>query len=65
MGPLQSQQKIAEHAGIGMAVGAVIGMVIGIFMSLERVGISLIFGALAGIVFGPAIGFMTSNKPED
>lgn len=53
-----------KYSGIGLVTGAAIGMLIGMVFDFEKVGEGLIFGALAGIVFGPAVGMMKMRQSK-
>ena len=53
-----STGQLMRYSGIGLVIGATAGMLIGMVFGLEKVGQGLIFGSLAGIVFGPAVSAM-------
>lgn len=53
--------RIMRYSGIGLVTGGAFGMIIGSIFGLENVGTGLIFGAMAGIVFGPAVALI-KNK---
>ena len=57
-----SSSQFLKYSGMGLVIGATVGMIIGMVFSLDKVGEGLIFGALIGIVFGPAVGIMKDKR---
>ena len=57
-----SMSQLAKYSGFGLVIGAAAGMIIGMVFGLENVGQGLIFGALIGIVFGPAVSIMKDER---
>ena len=57
-----STNRLMKYSGFGLVIGTAIGMLIGMVFGLEHVGPGLIFGALGGIVFGPAFAILNQTK---
>jgi hypothetical protein len=54
------KKEVFNGAGIGLAIGAGIGLIFGILTN--NVGLSIGIGAALGLVFGSAFSYMAVNK---
>jgi hypothetical protein len=55
--------RIARFSGVGLVIGAGLGLVLGV--AFGDAGLGLIFGAGAGLVFAPALSMLRAESSED
>ena len=59
----QTQRQKPSYTGIGVALGAAFGFVLGLLI-FDNVGLGMGLGAAAGIVIGSIADVQTKNKPS-
>ena len=58
----KSFDRIAQYSGVGLVVGAGLGIVFG--AAFGSAGLGLILGAAAGLVFAPALIMLRNESSE-